>query len=142
MTDEHPSPTAAAGSVMADPSPSPSHDPAPSHGAGGAHHMGEGDHGAHPKDSQYVLIALILAAITALEVGVSYMKGLGDAAAPMLLILAGIKFVMVVMFFMHLRFDNRVFRRFFVTGLAAALVIYVVVFFTMGVFSSTHGAHG
>jgi cytochrome c oxidase subunit 4 len=104
------------------------------------HHEG-GEHGAHPTDQQYMLIALILAAITALEVGISYIKGLGDAANPLLLILAAVKFVMVVGFFMHLRFDNRVLRRIFITGFVLAIIVYFIVFFTLGVFTTAHGIH-
>jgi cytochrome c oxidase subunit 4 len=104
-------------------------------------HPEGGEHGAHPTDQQYMLIALILAAITALEVGISYIKGLGDFSNPFLLILALIKFTMVVAFFMHLKFDNRVLRRLFVTGFALAIIVYFVVFFTLGVFSTHHGVH-
>lgn len=100
-----------------------------------------GAHGAHPTDAQYIKIALILAVITAGEVTISYIKGLGDAAAPMLLILAAIKFVMVVGFFMHLRFDNKVLRRLFSTGAVLAITVYMIVFLEFGVFNGTHGAH-
>jgi cytochrome c oxidase subunit 4 len=108
----------------------------------GQHQPDSGEHGAHPTDKQYMLIALILAAITALEVGIYYIKGLGDAFAPMLLVLAAIKFFMVVAFFMHLKFDNKVLRRFLVTGLVLAGVVYGIVFFTLGIFTSKHGIHG
>jgi cytochrome c oxidase subunit IV len=101
-----------------------------------------GEHGAHPTDAQYMKIAAILAAITAVEVGVYYIKsGLGDGFAPFLLALAAVKFFLVGAFFMHLRFDNRVLRRLFVTGIVLAIIIYVIVFLLLGVFSSTHGAH-
>jgi cytochrome c oxidase subunit 4 len=101
-----------------------------------------GEHGAHPTDAQYMLIALILAVITAIEVAISYAKGLGDASNPLLLILAAIKFFMVVAFFMHLKFDNRVLRRFLVTGLILAGIVYTIVFFTLGIFTTKHGIHG
>jgi cytochrome c oxidase subunit 4 len=104
-------------------------------------HPEGGEHGAHPTDQQYMLIALVLAAITAVEVGISYIKGLGDASAPLLLILAAVKFAMVVAFFMHLKFDNRVLRRIFVTGFVLAIIIYFIVFFTLGVFTTAHGVH-
>ncbi len=100
-----------------------------------------GEHGAHPTEKQYMLIAAILAVLTAVEVGVSYIKGLGDAAAPMLLILAACKFVLVAGYFMHLKFDSRVLRRFFLTGIVLALIVYTVVFFTLGVFTTAHGVH-
>jgi cytochrome c oxidase subunit 4 len=101
-----------------------------------------GEHGAHPTDAQYIKIALILAVITACEVGVYYLKNnLGDGFAPFLLALAAVKFFLVGAYFMHLRFDNRVLRRLFTTGIILALVVYVVVFLLLGVFTGTHGAH-
>ena len=45
-------------------------------------HPEGGEHGAHPTDVQYMLIALFLAVLTAIEVAITYIKGLGDAAAP------------------------------------------------------------
>src|ERR1700692_864799 len=99
-------------------------------------HPEAGEHGAHPTDVQYMLIALFLAGLTAIEVAISYIKGLGDAAAPLLIILAAIKFSVVVAFFMHLRFDSPMVRRLFLTGIILALTVYIVVFFTLGVFSS------
>jgi cytochrome c oxidase subunit 4 len=101
-----------------------------------------GEHGAHPTDALYIKIALILAVITGVEVGVSYIKGLGDASAPLLIVLAAVKFFLVGAFFMHLRFDNKVLRRLFVTGIVLAISVYVVVFLLLGVFTTTHGAHG
>ena len=100
-----------------------------------------GEHGAHPTDAQYIRIALILAVITAVEVAVSYIKGLGDTSAPLLIALAAIKFFLVGSYFMHLRFDNRVLRRLFVTGIILALIVYAIVFLLLGVFTNTHGAH-
>jgi cytochrome c oxidase subunit 4 len=101
-----------------------------------------GEHGAHPTDAQYMKIALVLAAITAVEVGIYYVKAqLGLVFAPILISMAAVKFFLVGAFFMHLRFDNRVLRRFFVTGIVLAIIIYVIVFLLLGVFTSTHGAH-
>lgn len=99
------------------------------------------EHGAHPDEKQYMVIAAILAVLTAVEVGISYIKGLGDTAAPLLLILAICKFTLVAGYFMHLKFDSRVLRRFFVTGIVLALTVYTVVFFTLGVFTTAHGVH-
>jgi cytochrome c oxidase subunit 4 len=101
-----------------------------------------GEHGAHPTDAQYMKIAAILAVITAVEVAVYYVKsGLGDGFAPFLLVLAAVKFFLVGAFFMHLRFDNKVLRRLFVTGIVLAITVYIIVFLLLGVFSTTHGAH-
>ena len=43
---------------------------------------------------------------------------------------------------MHLKFDNRVFRRFLVTGIILAFIVYTIVFFTLGIFTTKHGIHG
>lgn len=105
-------------------------------------HPEAGEHGAHPTDSQYMLVALILAILTAIEVSVSYLKGLGDVGSPLLLILAAVKFFLVVSYFMHLKFDNLLFRRFLITGVILAIFVYTVVFLILGIYTGTHGIHG
>jgi cytochrome c oxidase subunit 4 len=50
---------------------------------------------------------------------------MGPIFIPMLLILMAIKFFVVVSFFMHLRFDNRIFTWLFYTGLFLALGVYL-----------------
>lgn len=79
--------------------------------------------GHHPTPAEYVRIALILAALTALEVSTYYFE-FGAAAIPLLVVLMAIKFVMVAGFFMHLRFDTKLFGRFMYTGLGFAVVLY------------------
>jgi cytochrome c oxidase subunit 4 len=82
------------------------------------------DHaGHHPSPSEYIRIALILAVLTALEVSTYYFD-FGRAGIPLLIILMAIKFVMVASFFMHLRYDTKLFGRFMYTGLGFALVLY------------------
>ena len=91
------------------------------------------EHGAaheHPSDLQYVNIALFLAAVTLAEVGVYYVEALEGLLVYILVVMAVVKFAVVVMFFMHLRFDSRLFRRFFVTGIILALFCYVIVLST------------
>ncbi|MFN2607779.1 MAG: cytochrome C oxidase subunit IV family protein [Acidimicrobiales bacterium] len=94
---------------------------------------------AHPSEAQYVGIALILACITAVEVGVYYLKALKGALVPILLVLAITKFTMVVAWFMHLRFDSRTFRRLFVLGVLLALFVYTVVLTTFHVWTRGGG---
>ena len=88
---------------------------------------------AHPGDAQYILIALALAVLTAIEVGIYYLKG-STLNTAVLLALMALKFSMVVGFFMHLRFDSPILRRLFVGGLTLAATIYIIVLFTFGVF--------
>lgn len=75
---------------------------------------------AHPTPFKYAAIALILSVITAVEVAIVYQDFLKDVFIPILIILSVAKFAMVVMFYMHLRFDSRLFSVMFVTGLLLA----------------------
>lgn len=90
---------------------------------------GHGEHHEHPSDRQYVKIALILGALTALEVFTYFesVHNLGDAALYVILIVLMIlKFIYVVAWFMHLKFDSVLFRRVFVAGVVLALGVYLV----------------
>lgn len=92
-------------------------------------------HGAHPSPREYVRIALILAVVTGLEVAVYYLQAARDFLVPLLFLFSLVKFALVVMWFMHLRFDSRVYARFFVMGIAFAVTLYLVVLLTFGVFA-------
>ena len=81
----------------------------------------------HPEPRQYVTIAIVLAVITAIEVIVYYITAIKDLLVPMLLVMSVVKFGLVALWFMHLRFDSRVFRRFFLIGVVLALVVFAVV---------------
>ena len=52
---------------------------------------------------------------------VSAETGLGEATVPLLLALSAGKFLLVVMFFMHLKFDSRLFTVLFLAGLSLAV---------------------
>jgi cytochrome c oxidase subunit 4 len=84
-------------------------------------------------DGGYIKIALILAAITALEVSTYYVD-FGPLFMPALMIMMIVKFVMVVSYFMHLKFDNRLFSFLFYTGLGLALFVYFVALATFKFF--------
>ena len=86
-----------------------------------AHEQGE-SHGA--SDKQYVVIALILAALTAIEVSTYYVD-FGPLFMPTLFVLMTIKFVIVVSYFMHLKFDNKLFSYLFYSGLILATAVYI-----------------
>ena len=87
---------------------------------------------AHPGPAEYVKIGLTLAVITAVEVAVYYIDALSDVLIPILIVLSALKFSLVVLWFMHLKFDNRLFSTFFVGGLMLAATLFVVVLATLG----------
>ena len=80
----------------------------------------------HPTPRQYVEIAVVLAVLTALEVSASFID-IGPAFLPTLIGLMTIKFALVAGWFMHLRFDTRLYTRLMVGGLLGALSLYAVV---------------
>ena len=96
----------------------------------------------HPGPRQYVGVAVVLAIITAIEVAIYYVPALEDLLVPFLIAFSFIKFVLVAMFFMHLRFDNRIFRRLFITGLVLAFVVFAVVLATFFLQPETGGVTG
>jgi cytochrome c oxidase subunit IV len=85
----------------------------------------------HPTPLAYFTVAMILSAITAIEVLVFYFTWLGKGIIPVLAVLSGAKFAMVAMFYMHLKYDARLFSALFVGGLALAAT---VMFALMGLF--------
>jgi cytochrome c oxidase subunit 4 len=84
-------------------------------------------------DAGYIKIAVILALITALEVSTYYVD-FGPLFMPSLLIMMVVKFVMVVSYFMHLKFDSKIFSFLFYTGLGLALFVYITALATFKFF--------
>jgi len=84
----------------------------------------------HPSPRKYVWVAIILAVVTAAEVAIYYIPGIGAFLIPGLVVFAVLKFVMVALYFMHLKFDSKLFRRLFVTGIVLAFVIFTIVLLT------------
>ena len=81
--------------------------------------------GSHASVGFYWTIAGVLAVITAVEVAIFYIDALAPALAPILLTLSAVKFALVVMFFMHLKFDSKIFTGVFVAGLSIATFMVV-----------------
>ncbi len=96
-----------------------------------------GEVSPHPSPLQYVIIAVILCVVTALEIAVSYTEGdIPDSLIVVLLLgMAVLKFVLVAAWFMHLRTDLPIFKRFFVLGIVAAIILYLIVLSTLDRFS-------
>ena len=80
---------------------------------------------AHPGASKYIQIAVILGIITTVEVAVYYISALRPVIMPILIGLSAVKFSLVVMFYMHLKFDNRLFTSLFLFGLVVASFVIV-----------------
>ena len=69
-----------------------------------------------------------MAILTAIEVALYYTEDIGGALAhPLLIILAIGKFVIVVGWFMHLRYENSLVNKFFAGGMILALILFAIV---------------
>jgi cytochrome c oxidase subunit IV len=87
----------------------------------------------HPTPVQYVMVAVVLVVITAVEIAVSYTEGTipDGLIVVLLLVMAFVKFFLVAAWYMHLRTDALIFRRFFILGAVAAVTLYLVVLATL-----------
>lgn len=85
--------------------------------------------GSHPGVSEYVQIGAVLAVLTSVEVGLYLMRErlLPGVMIPSLLALTVLKFGLVVLWFMHLRFDHWLFRRLLLAGITLAVTVFGVV---------------
>ena len=86
----------------------------------------------HPTPAKYITIAAILTTVTAIEVAVYYVPGLAGILVPVLLTLSAVKFALVVLYFMHLKFDARLFSSFFVGGLLLGAAVLIALMALMG----------
>jgi cytochrome c oxidase subunit IV len=91
---------------------------------------------SHPGPRQYVLIAIVLVILTAVEVATSYLEGTvnSNLLIVALGIMAAVKFFLVAAWYMHMKQDSSVFRRLFVSGIVLASIVYGILFLF---FSST-----
>ena len=80
-------------------------------------------HTGHPTPFTYFKVAMTLSIITAVEVGVFYIEDLGKGIIPILVVLSAVKFALVAMFYMHLRYDSPIFTGLFVGGIALAISV-------------------
>ena len=89
------------------------------------------DQHSHPVHGTrtYWIIGIILFVVTALEIGAYVIEeSLGPMATTVILALSAVKFVLVVMFFMHLKYDSKVFTGIFLFPFALATLVIVGLF--------------
>ena len=88
----------------------------------------------HASNRTYIAIALVLGVLTALEVMIFYVEALAPVLIPILLVLSGAKFALVVGFYMHLKYDADVLRGLFFGPLLIAVAIILAVMALYGYF--------
>lgn len=99
------------------------------------HAMGEVHE--HPTWREYKWVALILTVITIVEVWSYYIPSFvaSPAFVPILLIMSALKFAIVVAFYMHLKYDHRLFRALFTGPLIIAMATLISLLFLFGKFA-------
>ena len=86
------------------------------------------NHIEHPTPKKYVQIAIVLGILTAIEIALYYTEDIvGVFTDPLLIFLAVGKFIIVVGWFMHLRYENKTINRFYVGGMILALILFTIV---------------
>jgi cytochrome c oxidase subunit 4 len=96
-------------------------------------HHEHAEHGM--TNAGYIKIALLLAFLTAIEVATYYVD-FGALFLPTLLILMAVKFFIVVSYFMHLKFDSKLFSFAFYAGMVLAVGVYVITLSTFKFFTA------
>jgi cytochrome c oxidase subunit 4 len=92
------------------------------------HAMGEVHE--HPTWREYKWVALILTLITVVEVWVYYTPFSKSALfVPALLIMSAVKFAIVVLFYMHLKYDHKLFKALFTGPLLIAMATLISLLF-------------
>jgi cytochrome c oxidase subunit IV len=85
----------------------------------------EHEHHDHPGPRKYVIIAVILTVLTIAEVAVYYIEALSPVLVPLLLVLSAAKFIYVIQYYMHLKYDSKVFMGVFLGPMALAVLVIV-----------------
>ena len=100
-------------------------------------HAAMGIEKEHPTWSTYWKVAVVLTLMTVVEVWIYYIPSFvaSKAFVPVLLIMSAIKFFIVVAFYMHLRYDHKLFRALFTGPLIIAMTTIVGLMFLFGKFS-------
>jgi cytochrome c oxidase subunit IV len=102
--------------------------------------MSEAIHGhalehAHPGPKTYAKVAVVLTLLTVLEVWVFYIPAMRTWLVPVLVVLSATKFTLVVMFYMHLKFDHPAFTRVLLGGVVIAFGVFLWV---LALFTFSH----
>ena len=100
-----------------------------------AEHHGPAHEHAHPGPATYAKVAGVLTLITALEVWVFYLPGMRSVLVPVLTVMSATKFLLVVMFYMHLKFDHPAFTRVLLGGVFIAFGVFLWV---LALFAYSH----
>lgn len=89
------------------------------------------DFHAHPSQRTYIQIAIFLAIVTGIEVAIYYVEAISDFLVPILLVLSALKFILVVGYFMHLKFDTKMLMWIFTAAMILSVAVYIATWLMM-----------
>ena len=98
------------------------------------------DHEDHPTDLLFWKVGGFLAIVTAIEVSTIWWRSWGAPPKITALALIGmmvIKFSVVGLYFMHLKWDAKILRRVFTVGVVLALGVYLAAMSAMVIFDNS-----
>ena len=95
------------------------------------HDAQHGDGHAHPSQGTYVKIAIFLAIVTGIEVFIYYVNAFEGILVPALVLLSAVKFITVVGYFMHLKFDSRMLAFMFTAAMLVSMAVYIATWLVM-----------
>ncbi|MBP9116064.1 MAG: cytochrome C oxidase subunit IV family protein [Acidimicrobiia bacterium] len=89
----------------------------------------------HTSPAQYVLVGGVLVGLTAMEISLYYMERHINRGILMVGLygVAAIKFFLVAAFFMHLKDDAKVYKRWFILGGLTALTLFAAVLVSLSI---------
>lgn len=79
----------------------------------------------HPTQGTYIKVAIFLAIITAVEVAIYYIDAFSSFLVPTLIILSAVKFITVVGYFMHLKFDSKLLGFTFTAAMLVSMAVFI-----------------
>ena len=96
-----------------------------------ANESSHADEHYHPTWKEYKWVALVLLVITVFEVWSYYIPPFvaSKLFVPVILILSAVKFAIVVLFYMHLKYDHKLFRALFTGPLIVAVITLIGLLF-------------
>jgi len=92
-------------------------------------------HSTAERRANYLGIFILLAGFTLVETVVSYVQH-EAIKIPVLIVLSLAKAILVLLYFMHLKFDSRIFSYLFIAGCLLAIPLILVMMIVMPVIAS------
>jgi len=86
----------------------------------------------HPGPAEYIRVGLVLAAGTLAEVAVYYVDMADAAQLAIMLVLMVVDFALVALWFMHLRYDSKIFSILFTGGMVLVVALFFIVLASLG----------